>query len=108
MYKNKILNGDDMKCSELTLYDVIKYVDRFCPVKIIYNGTVLYNDYDSNMVIDRTEDGEPLYGEIMPPMCVVPDRIQPIDKYIVTSLNIDIVDFHHSVVTIQGKYNANK
>lgn len=97
-----------MKCSEITLYDAIRYVDRFCPIKIIYNNEILYNDYDSNIVIDRTEDGEPIYGEIMPPMQVIPYRIRPIDKYIVTSLNIDIVDFHHSIVTIQGKYNGSK
>lgn len=96
-----------MKCSEITLYDVIKYVDNFCPVKIIYNNEILYNDYDSNIVIDRTEEGEPIYGEIMPPMQVVPYRIRPIDKYIVTSLNIDIVDFHHSIVTIHGEYKDN-
>lgn len=93
-----------MKVSEITLREAIEYVDKFCPIKIIYNGTILYNDYDSNIVIDRTKDGEPIYGEIMPPMCIVPDRIMPIDKYIVTSLNIDIVEFHHSIISIQGEY----
>lgn len=97
-----------MKCSEITLYDAIKYVDSFCPVKIIYNDEILYNDYDSNIVIERTEDGEPIYGEMMPPIYVIPDRILPIDKYIVTSLKIDIVDFHHSIVTMQGEYKGNK
>lgn len=93
-----------MICSEINLREAIEYVDKFCPIKIIYNGIVLYNDYDSNIVIARTECGEPIYGEIMPPMRVVPDRIRPIDKYIVTSLNIDIVQHHHSIVTIQGEY----
>lgn len=97
-----------MKCSEITLYDAIKYVDSFCPVKIIYNDNILYNDYDSNVVIDRTENGQPIYGEIMPPMCVIPDRIRPIDKYIVTSINIEIVDFHHSIVVMHGEYKESK
>jgi len=88
-----------MKCSEIAICDAIKYVDSFCPVKIIFNDIVLYNDYDSEVEI---EDG--LYGEIMPPLSVVPDRTSKFNKSIVTSINIDIVDFHHSIVTMQGEY----
>lgn len=91
-----------MKCSEITLYDTIRYVNNFCPVKIIFNDIVLYNDYDSEVEI---EDG--LYGEILPPLTVVPDRIQKFDKSIVTSINIEIVDFHHSIVTMHGEYKDN-
>lgn len=93
-----------MKCSEITLDEAISYVGRFCPIKIIYNNEVLYNDYDSTVVIERTEDGEPIYGEITPPECVIPDRIRPINSYIVTSINIEIVEFHHSIVTMTGYF----
>ena len=93
-----------MKCSEITLDEAISYIDRFCPVKIIYNNEVLYNDYDSTVVAARTDDGECIYGEIMPPACVIPDRICPIYSYIVTSINIDIVDFHHSIVKMNGYF----
>ena len=88
-----------MKCSELTLHQAIKRVDCFCPVKIIFNGIVLYNDYDSDIEI---EDG--IFGENDAPLNVVPNRIWQFDKYIVTSVNIEIVEFHHSIVTIQGEY----
>ena len=88
-----------MKCSEITIYDAVRHINSFCPIKIIFNDIILYNDYDSEIEI---EDG--LYGEIMPPLSVVPDRIRKFNKSIVTSINIDIVDFHHSIVTMQGEY----
>ena len=88
-----------MKCSEMTLYRAIYYVNSFCPVKIIFNDIVLYNDYDSKVEIE-----EGLYGEIAPYLSVVPDRIKNFEKSIVTSINIEIVDFHHSIVTMRGEY----
>lgn len=88
-----------MKCSELTLRGAIEKIEVFCPVKIIFNGVVLYNDYDSNVEI---EDG--VYGEDKVPLNVVPNRIWQFDKYIVTSMNIEIVEFHHSIITMQGEY----
>lgn len=91
-----------MKCGEITIYEAIRYVNNFYPVKIIFNDMVVYNDYDSKVEI---EDG--LYGEIMPPLAVVPDRIYKFNKSIVTSINIDIIDFHHSIVTMQGEYKSN-
>ena len=88
-----------MKCSEITLYDAIRYVNNFCPVKIIFNDMVLYNDYDSEVEIE-----EGLYGEIFPSLAVIPDRIRKFEKSIVMSINIEIVDFHHSIVTMHGEY----
>ena len=88
-----------MKCSEITLREAIERADVFCPIKIIFNGIVLYNDYDSDVEV---EDG--VYGEVKVPMNVVPDRIWQFDKYIVTSMNIEIVEFHHSILTMQGEY----
>ena len=92
-----------MKCSEITIYDAIKYVDNFCPIKIIFNDIVLYNDYDSEVEI---ENG--LYGELLPPLAVIPDRIKEFKNSIVASVDIEIVQFHHSVVTMRGEYKANK
>lgn len=91
-----------MKCSEITLYNAIRYVNSFCPVKIIFNNIVLYNDYDSEVEIE-----EGIYGEIAPPLGVIPDRIRNFEKSIVTSINIEIVDYHHSIVTMQGEYKTN-
>lgn len=92
-----------MKCSEISLYDAIKYVNSFCPVKIIFNDMVLYNDYDSEVEI---EDG--LYGEIMPSLAVVPERIRDFEKSVVTYVEVEIVDFHHSIVRMQGERKYNK
>lgn len=82
-----------MKCSEITLREAIEKVDGFCPVKIIFNGVILYNDYDS--------EGD---GEHDVPLNLIPNRIWQFDKYIATSISIEIVSFHHSIVIIQGKY----
>jgi hypothetical protein len=40
-------------------------------------------------------------------MEVIPDRLWQFHKYIVTSLNIEIVDYHHSVITMRGYYKNN-
>lgn len=93
-----------MKISEITLREAIEKLDIFCPVKIIFNDIVLYNDYDEHML--EIEDG--VWGENKLPIDVIPDRLWQFDKYIVTSLNIEIVDHHHSVVKMYGKYDKNE
>lgn len=93
-----------MTCSEINLREAIEYVDKFCPVKIVFNGIILYNDYDENVI--EIEDG--VFGENKPPMDVVADRIWQFDNYVVTSINIEIVEFHHSIVTMQGEYKIIK
>ena len=93
-----------MACSEINLRKAIEYVDKFCPVKIVFNGIILYNDYDENML--EIEDG--VYGENKPPMDVVVDRLWQFDNYVVTSINIEIVESHHSVITMQGEYKIIK
>lgn len=92
-----------MKCSELTLRRSIEYADKFCPIKIIFNGIVLYNDYDSDIEI---EDG--VWGENQLPLDVIPGRLWQFDKYLVTNINIEIVEFHHSVVSMQGYFMENE
>jgi hypothetical protein len=93
-----------MKCSELTLLEVIKYyINHLCIAKLIFNDIVLYNDYDS-----ETEIENGLYGEILPALSVVPDRIQKFNESIVESINIEIVDFHHCIVTMQGEYKEKR
>ena len=87
-----------MKCSELTLIKAISLIDIFLPVKILYNDEVLYNDYDSEVEID-----EELYGEEYSPMKIIPFRIRGYESKIVTSIEIEIVDHHHSIVRIKGE-----
>jgi len=91
-----------MEVSKITLCEAIKKVSNFCPVKIIFNGIILYNDFDSEVEI---EDG--IYGEVDLPENVIPKRLWQFDKYVVTSLNIEIVEYHHSIITIQGEYQEN-
>lgn len=85
--------------SEITLKEAIEMVNGFSPVKIVFNGVVLYNDYDSDIEVE-----EGVYGEVCPPSNVVLSRLWNFEKYVVTYLNIEIVDFHHSVVTLIGEY----
>lgn len=94
-----------MEYSEITLREAIEKLDAFCPVQIIFNDIYLYNDYGEDVIeIETLEDGEKVYGENRPPLAVIPNRLWQFDNYIVTSLSIEIVDYHHSVVKIQGKY----
>ena len=93
-----------MEYSEITLCEAIEKVNVFCPVQIIFNDIYLYNDYGEDVI----EIEENVYGEDKPPMAVVPTRLWQFDNYIVTSLSIEIVDYHHSIVKIWGKYKSNK
>ena len=93
-----------MNNSEITLREAIEYVDKFSPVKIVFNGIILYNDYGEDVI--EIEDG--VYGENRLPIDVVPNRLWQFDNYVVTSINIEIVEFHHSVVTMQGEYKIIK
>jgi len=92
-----------MKCSEITLRDAIKGIEDFNPIKIIFNNIVLYNDYDSDLEV---KDG--VYGEIDVPENVIPNRLWQFDRYIVTSINVEIVEFHHSISTMQGVYKESE
>ena len=82
-----------MKISAITLYDAIKFVDSFSPVKIVFNDTALYNDYD-----DMPEESK---VRIYP--LDDPDMVRKIEKIIVSSINIEIVQLHHSIITIRGE-----
>ena len=87
--------------SEITLDEILEYINNFSPIKVTFNDIVLYNDYDSEV---ETQDG--IYGEIMPLLKVVPDRIRNFKNSIVHSINIDIVHCHHSIVEIKGEYKS--
>ena len=93
-----------MTCSEITLRKAIEKLDTFSPVKIVFNDILLYNDYDENVI--EIEDG--VYGETRLPIDVIPDRLWQFDNYIVSSINIEIVDHHHSVVKMTGEYKIIK
>lgn len=78
-----------MKCSEITLREAINMIEIFCPIKVVYDDIVLYNDYDD--------------GEQFSPMLVIPMRMRGLENCIVTEIHIEFVDFHHSIITIKGE-----
>lgn len=92
-----------MKCSEITLHEAISMIEVFCPVKVAYDDIELYNDYDSGRIIETLEDGTEVYGERYPSARVIPIRIGGLEDRIVTSMNIEFVDFHHSIITLKGE-----
>lgn len=92
-----------MEISEITFMEALKMVKGFCPCKVVFNGIELYNDYDSNRVIEVDEKGA-IIGENKPYLSVVPERLWQYDHYMVTSIKIDIVDYHHSVISMEGYF----
>ena len=87
-----------MKCSEITLCEAINMIEILCPIKVVYNDIELYNDYDSDKVIE-----DEIYGEVLPPALVIPMRMEGLENRIVSDIHIEFVDFHHSIVTIKGE-----
>ena len=92
-----------MKQSEITLIEALSMLDGFAPIKISLNDIVLYNDYDSDIEI---EPG--VYGEVKPWQEVVMDRLWQSKDYIITSINVEIVEFHHSIIAMRGRYEPYK
>lgn len=95
-----------METSEITLREAIEKIRGFAPIKISFNDIVLYNDYDSDVVIEVLGDGDKVYGENKPPLDVIPDRLWQFDSYVVDSISIDVVDCHHCVVVMYGDYRV--
>ena len=89
-----------MKQSEITLIEALSMLDGFAPIKISLNGIVLYNDYDSTIQIGDSE----MYGETTPWQDVVMKRLWQSKDYVITDNNVKIVDFHHSIITMHGRY----
>jgi hypothetical protein len=92
-----------MKQSEITMIEALSMLDAFSPIKISLNGIVLYNDYDSEIEVEPD-----VYGEVKPWQKVLMDRLWQSKDYIITDINIKIVDFHHSIITMRGRYEPYK
>ena len=76
--------------SVITLYDLLEKIESFCPIKVVFNNIVLYND-----IIDEGEEDLPLGPAFK-------NRFWHIKDSIVESTNIEIVEFHHAVVNVTG------
>lgn len=97
-----------IKQSEITFMEALSIVDHFSPIKIIFNNCVLYNDYDDEYAVAKTERDEEIFGELQPPMEVVPSRLYRHDEYVVTNIQIEVVQQHHSIVTITGYHDPKR
>lgn len=89
------------KHNEMPILEVLDKLDIFAPVKICFNDSVLYNDYDAT-----EEDENGIIGEAAPHMLVVPMRLKTaLDKYdiYVDQIDIRIAQHHHSIVYLYGK-----
>jgi hypothetical protein len=86
-----------VKQSEITFIEAISMLNGFSPVKISLNDIVLYNDYDG--------DDE---GEEKPYQEVIMDRLWQSKDYIITDINIKVVHFHHSIISMCGRYEPYK
>jgi hypothetical protein len=78
-----------MKFSSLTLEEAIRLVDEFLYVKITFNDRVIYDDYDND--------------EYRSPYSVIPERIEHYRNSIVESVEIYMVEHHHSIIRMYGK-----
>lgn len=89
--------------SQIELWEAIKELDSMNPIKVIYNKQVLYNDYDSTTVLEVLPDGEKVYGERTPPDIAISVRFPELLNKRVYNINIEIVEHHHSILTIIGE-----
>lgn len=95
-----------MKQTEMTLDAALKIVDAFSPIKVIFNNCILYNDYDDEIPCGEDVSGQIVYGEVLPAVEVIRSRLYRYSSYVVTSIKVEIVQHHHSIVTITGHYDA--
>ena len=78
------------KQSEIEFWELIKKLDPLNPIKIVYNKKELYNDYDSKKVIEVLEDGDKIYGEILPAGIAISNRYPELLNKLVYSIRLFI------------------
>ncbi len=85
-----------MVCSEIRLKDVLcetDIVDEFCCCKLLVNNMVVWNNFDN---FDE-------YVEFEQALSAYLSTHSYLENYVVTKINIKIVDFHHSIINIRCK-----
>lgn len=80
-----------MTHSSISILDAINGLKFLPPIKITFNGVVLYDDYDGD--------------ETKPLIEAIKERLQDFDKYVVTFMKLNVVSFHHSIVDMYGEIN---
>lgn len=78
--------------SNMNMADVVEYISPFCPVKLYYNNTLIWDDcVDADIAI-------PLNVALLQ----FEEKTNSLKNIIIHSVKIEIVDFHHSVVYLTG------
>lgn len=90
MYVEYTRENGCLGSSEISINDAIEVLERFSPAQISFNGVIIYDDYNR-------EETEPLKDLIC-------KRLWKSEKYTVTSIKIEIVDFHHTIIEMNGIY----
>ena len=80
----------------MTFMEALNKIQAFYPVKVLFNNIELFNDFDS-IVSSTNEDGIEVFGETEHFLDVVPGRLWQYEHYRITSIKIEIVEFHHSI-----------
>lgn len=90
--------------SEIRLKDVLcgsSIIDEFCCCKLLINNKVIWSDF-----CDLDE-----YVGFEHALHMYLSGNTDLENYVVTKINIKIVDFHHSIINIrckkEKKYNEN-
>ncbi len=91
--------------TEVTLEAALQAIKGLHPIKVTLNNVTLYNDYDDVVPSGIDADSVEVYGEVHPPLVVIPNRLHRYDEYVVTSINIRIVQHHHCVVAFTGRHD---
>lgn len=91
--------------TEVTLEAALQAITGLNPIKVTFNNVVLYNDFDDVVPNGVDAAGTTVYGEVHPPQVVIPKRLYRYSEYVVTSINIRIVEHHHCVVSFTGRHD---
>lgn len=101
--KRRIKQRMKYKQSEIEFWEALKLLGPISPIKVLYNKKELYNDYDSKTVLMVLEDGDKVYGEDTPPDIIIPLRFPELLNKRIYTINIEIVNHHHSIVHMYGE-----
>ena len=80
--------------TNLSLSDAISYAEKFCPVEIYYNGSLVWTD---NCDVSEWVPMETAVKQFEERLSTRQRRI------FILRVNIEIVDFHHSIIRLKGK-----
>ena len=78
--------------SSMNMADVVKYISPFCPIKLYYNSTLIWDDcVDADVAV-------PLNVALLE----FEKKTDALKNIIIHSVKIEIVDFHHSIIYLTG------